>query len=141
MKKKFTGPITPSTITPNWPARTRPFYSPGRPGAAQFCHQRAVRRGRLHCALELPAAAAGLEAGPGAGGGQYGRHQTLRIHPPLYLRLIEIAFADFPPGVVNVVTGYGGEAGEALVTHPDVPMIAFTGSVETGQRIASWPRR
>jgi acyl-CoA reductase-like NAD-dependent aldehyde dehydrogenase len=52
------------------------------------------------------------------------------------LRLIEIGFADFPPGVVNVVTGYGGEVGEALVVHPDVPMIAFTGSVETGQRIA-----
>jgi acyl-CoA reductase-like NAD-dependent aldehyde dehydrogenase len=53
------------------------------------------------------------------------------------LRLVEIAFAGFPPGVVNVVTGYGRDAGERLVTHPDVPMIAFTGSVETGQRIAS----
>ena len=39
--------------------------------------------------------------------------------------------------MVNVVTGYGPEAGEALVEHPDVPLIAFTGSVETGQRIAS----
>ena len=53
------------------------------------------------------------------------------------LRLIEIAFADFPPGVINLVTGYGREAGEPLVTHPDVPMIAFTGSLETGQRIAA----
>jgi betaine-aldehyde dehydrogenase len=37
--------------------------------------------------------------------------------------------------VVNVVTGYGAEAGEPLVTHPDVPLIAFTGSLEVGQRI------
>ncbi len=53
------------------------------------------------------------------------------------LRLMELAFDHLPPGVVNVVTGYGPEAGEPLVKHPDVPMIAFTGSVETGQRIAS----
>jgi betaine-aldehyde dehydrogenase len=52
------------------------------------------------------------------------------------LRLMEIAFGHLPPGVVNVVTGYGPEVGEPLVRHPDVPMIAFTGSVETGQRIA-----
>lgn len=53
------------------------------------------------------------------------------------LRLMELAFDHLPPGVVNVVTGYGLEAGEPLVKHPDVPVIAFTGSVETGQRIAS----
>src|SRR5262252_7295581 len=40
--------------------------------------------------------------------------------------------AGLPPGVVNVVHGYGEEAGEALVRHPDVPIITFTGSRETG---------
>jgi acyl-CoA reductase-like NAD-dependent aldehyde dehydrogenase len=43
--------------------------------------------------------------------------------------------AGFPPGVVNAVTGYGPEAGAALCRHPDVALIAFTGSVETGQAI------
>ncbi|HEY2111811.1 MAG TPA: aldehyde dehydrogenase family protein, partial [Dongiaceae bacterium] len=43
--------------------------------------------------------------------------------------------AGFPPGVVNVVTGYGEEAGEALVRHPLVRGITFTGSVETGRKI------
>jgi len=38
--------------------------------------------------------------------------------------------AGFPPGVVNVVPGYGPMAGEALVDHPDVNKIAFTGSTE-----------
>ena len=67
---------------------------------------------------------------------------TVVIKPSEYtplstLRLIEIAFDHLPPGVVNVITGYGPEVGEPLVVHPNVPLIAFTSSVETGQRIAS----
>ena len=42
--------------------------------------------------------------------------------------------AGFPPGVVNVITGYGHEAGAALVAHPDIAKIAMTGS-EAGGRI------
>ncbi len=52
------------------------------------------------------------------------------------LKLAElIPAAGFPAGVVNVVTGFGEEAGEALVRHPLVRGITFTGSVETGRRI------
>jgi aldehyde dehydrogenase (NAD+) len=43
--------------------------------------------------------------------------------------------AGFPDGVFNVVTGYGPEAGSALVDHPDVAKITFTGSDTTGARI------
>lgn len=57
------------------------------------------------------------------------------LTPLTTLRIAEIAFDHLPPGVVNVVTGYGAEAGEQLVTHPDVRLIAFTGSLEVGQRI------
>ena len=57
--------------------------------------------------------------------------------PLTTLKMIEVAFDHFPPGVVNVVTGFGKEVGEPIVTHPDVKMIAFTGSLATGQRIAS----
>jgi acyl-CoA reductase-like NAD-dependent aldehyde dehydrogenase len=53
------------------------------------------------------------------------------------LEWIERCFDHFPPGVINVVTGTGHQAGEALVHHPDVRVIAMTGSVATGQRIAS----
>jgi betaine-aldehyde dehydrogenase len=53
------------------------------------------------------------------------------------LYLAEHVFDDLPPGVVNVVTGYGPEAGDPLVRHPHVPVIAFTGSLATGQSIAS----
>jgi acyl-CoA reductase-like NAD-dependent aldehyde dehydrogenase len=44
--------------------------------------------------------------------------------------------AGFPAGVVNVVTGFGAEVGSALVEHPLVAKIAFTGGTETGRRIA-----
>jgi aldehyde dehydrogenase (NAD+) len=43
--------------------------------------------------------------------------------------------AGFPPGVVNIVTGYGSEIGEALVTHPRVAKVAFTGGDVTGQHV------
>jgi aldehyde dehydrogenase (NAD+) len=42
----------------------------------------------------------------------------------------------FPPGVFNLVSGTGPEAGEALVTHPDVEMVSFTGSTRAGKRIS-----
>jgi acyl-CoA reductase-like NAD-dependent aldehyde dehydrogenase len=40
-----------------------------------------------------------------------------------------------PKGVVNMVPGYGDEAGQALIDHPDIDKLAFTGSVEVGRRI------
>ncbi len=43
--------------------------------------------------------------------------------------------AGFPPGVVNVVTGYGHEIGAALTEHPGVDKITFTGGPETGKRV------
>jgi aldehyde dehydrogenase (NAD+) len=53
--------------------------------------------------------------------------------PLLADRFVQLlAEAGVPDGVVNVVHGFGEEAGEALVRHPDVPVITFTGSRETG---------
>ncbi len=48
-----------------------------------------------------------------------------------------IAETDLPPGVVNIVTGYGEEAGAALAEHPQVDKIAFTGSTEIGKKLMS----
>ena len=42
-----------------------------------------------------------------------------------------------PPGVLNIVHGTGPGAGEAIVTHPDIKAISFTGSTRAGERIAS----
>jgi betaine-aldehyde dehydrogenase len=51
------------------------------------------------------------------------------------LELARIAADLLPPGVLNVVTGRGATAGAALVAHPDVPRIAFTGSVPSGRAV------
>ncbi|MFF8844073.1 aldehyde dehydrogenase [Streptomyces sp. NPDC015127] len=68
---------------------------------------------------------------------------TVVIKPSEYtsatvLRLAELALeAGFPPGAVNVVTGFGAEAGQALVDHHGLAKISFTGSTATGSRIAA----
>ncbi|MEU6114261.1 aldehyde dehydrogenase [Streptomyces sp. NPDC047117] len=68
---------------------------------------------------------------------------TVVIKPSEYtsatvLKLAELALeAGFPPGAVNVVTGFGAEAGQALVDHHGLGKISFTGSTATGSRIAA----
>ncbi|MBW4499079.1 MAG: aldehyde dehydrogenase family protein [Scytonema hyalinum WJT4-NPBG1] len=53
--------------------------------------------------------------------------------PACATKLIEIfAEAGLPPGVINLVHGVGEEAGKALVEHPEVDLVSFTGSSETG---------
>ena len=52
------------------------------------------------------------------------------------LRLADlVAQAGFPPGVINIITGYGHTVGDRLVRHPDVDKVAFTGSTEVGKII------
>lgn len=59
------------------------------------------------------------------------------LTPLTTLYLAEHCWDHFPPGVINIINGYGNEVAEPLVVHPDVPVIAFTGSLAIGQRIAS----
>ncbi len=57
--------------------------------------------------------------------------------PLLAVRLVELLLeAGLPPGVVNLVHGYGEEAGAPLVRHPDVSLISFTGSSAVGREVA-----
>ncbi len=64
---------------------------------------------------------------------------TVVIKPATYTSWVSLGFAKyfehFPPGVVNFITGSGQEVGEFLTTHPDIRMIAFTGSTVVGQGI------
>ncbi|MDB5829635.1 MAG: 5-carboxymethyl-2-hydroxymuconate semialdehyde dehydrogenase [Variovorax sp.] len=58
------------------------------------------------------------------------------LSPMTAARLGDLALeAGIPPGVLNLVHGYGKDAGEPLVKHPDVRAISFTGSTATGDRI------
>lgn len=43
--------------------------------------------------------------------------------------------AGFPPGSINVLTGYGNLVGNAIVNHPQINMITFTGSTKVGKSI------
>ena len=61
------------------------------------------------------------------------------LTPLTSLRLAELMVdVGFPPGVVNILPGYGQTAGERLASHPDVAKIAFTGSTAVGRRIVEY---
>ncbi len=72
---------------------------------------------------------------------------TVVVKPPEWAPLTLSMLGDLaleagiPPGVVNVVHGIGEEAGAALVSHPDVDRISFTGSTETGSFIGEMAGR
>lgn len=80
----------------------------------------------------------GLKVAPALAAGN-----TLVVKPSEYTSASTLALmklfeeAGFPKGVINVVTGYGQEAGEPLVKHPLVRKVAFTGSTKTGAHIYS----
>ncbi len=67
---------------------------------------------------------------------------TVVFKPATYTPLVGLAFAEvlqdagLPAGVLNVVTGGGSTVGDALVEHPAVALISFTGSTATGRAIA-----
>ncbi|MBE3558602.1 MAG: aldehyde dehydrogenase family protein [Ktedonobacteraceae bacterium] len=66
---------------------------------------------------------------------------TVVLKPARYTPLTALKFAEIvqeialPPGVVNIVTGEAAQAGEALVRHPGIDKIAFTGSTDVGRSI------
>jgi acyl-CoA reductase-like NAD-dependent aldehyde dehydrogenase len=62
--------------------------------------------------------------------------------PLAVLKLAEVCQRHLPPGVLNVVTGNGSEAGRALAEHPRVALVSFTGSTEIGKEMikATAPR-
>ncbi|WP_326793161.1 aldehyde dehydrogenase family protein [Streptomyces sp. NBC_00841] len=55
--------------------------------------------------------------------------------PLAVLAVVQVCARFLPPGVLNVVTGYGREAGEALTSHPGVAKLSFTGSTAVGRRV------
>ncbi len=74
--------------------------------------------------------------GPALAGGNTVVHKPASTTPVSALLMAELfEEAGLPAGALNVVTGPGGAVGEALVRHPGVKMVTFTGSVEVGTRL------
>ncbi len=74
--------------------------------------------------------------GPALAAGNTVVLKPAELTPLSTLRIAELmAEVGFPPGVVNIVPGYGATAGQHLAEHPGVDKIAFTGSTATGRRI------
>jgi acyl-CoA reductase-like NAD-dependent aldehyde dehydrogenase len=83
-----------------------------------------------------PLVMAAYKLGPALAFGNTAVLKPAEQAPLSALRLAELALeAGIPEGVVNVVTGLGEEAGNALARHHDVDKIAFTGSTEVGRKI------
>ena len=100
---------------------------------------RAVRRrGRDH-PVERPAVADGGQGRRRARGGEHRRRQGRGASGLLGPALGRAACAEpgFPPGVVNVIAGLGEEAGDALVRHPGIGRLTFTGSTDTARVISA----
>ena len=84
-----------------------------------------------------PLALMGWKLSPALAAGNTMVMKPSEITPLSILHWVELCGSDLPPGVINVITGFGKSAGEPLVKHPDVPVITFTGSIDTGKRIAN----
>lgn len=80
-----------------------------------------------------------LKIAPMLASGSTGVHKLPELTPLSSLRLIELwhEVEGVVPGVINAVPGIGNVAGEAIVNHPDVRKIAFTGSTATGKYITA----
>ncbi len=59
------------------------------------------------------------------------------VAPLVTYALVDIVDeAGLPPGVFNLVSGYGPVVGEAIAAHPDIDMVSFTGSTRAGKRVS-----
>ena len=90
----------------------------------------------------FPLTIAAWKIGPALAAGNTVVLKPAELTPLTALRFAELALeAGLPEGVVNVVAGPGRDVRAALVDHPDVAKIAFTGSTEVGRSIAAAPRQ
>lgn len=104
-------------------------------------HTSAIRREAIGVVGSIapwnyPLQMAGWKVFPAVAAGNTVVLKPSELTPTTTLRLAELATeVGFPAGVFNVITGTGADAGSALVNHPDVDMVSFTGSTAVGTSI------
>jgi len=117
---------------------TIPVSVPYAPGARYFNYTLREPVGVVGQIIpwNFPLLMAAWKLGPALAAGNCVVLKPAEQTPLSALRLGElIQEVGFPPGVVNIVTGFGETAGAALAAHPDVDKVAFTGSTEVGKQI------
>lgn len=84
----------------------------------------------------VPAVLTAVNVAPALAAGNTVVLKPSEVAPLAPFALVELARqAGFPPGVINVIAGFGHDAGAALTSHPDVKHISFVGSTATGRAI------
>jgi acyl-CoA reductase-like NAD-dependent aldehyde dehydrogenase len=111
------------------------------PNAIGLVHREALGVIAQIIPWNVPLAMAAMKLAPAIAAGNA---VVLKPAESVCLSVLEFAaeIADIlPKGLINIVTGYGQEIGEALVSHPDVRKVAFTGSSATGRKIVQYASR
>jgi acyl-CoA reductase-like NAD-dependent aldehyde dehydrogenase len=109
---------------------------PSRPGAMAINRRMPQGVVGLVTPWNFPLFTALAKIGPALAAGNTVVLKPSELAPLSALRVADLAAScGLPPGVLNVVTGLGVEAGQALAAHPGVDALSFTGSTVTGQRI------
>ncbi|KAI8064170.1 aldehyde dehydrogenase domain-containing protein [Gongronella butleri] len=106
------------------------------PGSLSYTRHEAI--GVVGCIIpwNFPLMMLSWKIGPALAAGNCIIVKTSELTPLSAIKIAALAKeAGFPPGVFNVITGYGPKAGDALARHPKVGKIAFTGSTLTGRAV------
>ena len=117
---------------------TIPISVPYAPGAEFFSYTRREAVGVVAQIIpwNFPLLMAAWKLAPALAAGCTVVLKLAEQTPLTGLRLADLfQEAGFPPGVVNIITGFGLETGAPLAAHPDVDKVAFTGSTEVGRAI------
>ena len=134
---RWTSPSTTGASSPAAPASSRA----GPPASTSRTTRRTCAATRSASSASIapwnyPLNMATWKLGPALAAGNTVVLKPSELTPLTALRLAEITADILPPGVLNVVTGQGETAGDALVRHPEVAMVSLTGDVATGKLIA-----
>ena len=119
-----------------WPTKIMGTTAPGEPGRLIYGLKEPLGVCALINPWNAPLNQAATKIAPALACGNTAVIKPAELTSFTTLRLAELMLeAGVPPGVLNVVTGYGATVGNALTNHPDVNKISFTGSTAVGKQI------
>ena len=129
-------PRPPSVISVGWPTRWRGESFPVDPGFLNYVTREPLGVVGQIVPWNFPLMFTSWKMGPALAAGNCVVMKPAELTPLSTLRIAKLmADVGFPPGVVNIIPGYGHTTGQYLAEHPGVDKIAFTGSTAVGRKI------